>query len=267
MSEINIMYTLLAVFGVSLIAFVGIFTLSLKEEVLNKIIPYLIAFSTGSMLGGFFIHILPKLHKTAIEKNINFGNFTYWILFGILFFYLTEKVFHWHHHHGPKESDDCDTCQSKKIKPVGYMILFSDGMHNFLDGVAIAGAFGVSLEVGLITTLLIVLHEIPQEIGDFGVLLNSGFEKTKALWLNFISGLTAVLGAILAMIAMAYISGIQIYFIAVAGGSFIYIALVDLMPELHNKKHSTKKSLSIEFLFVLLGIVLMFVVKFLKSIL
>ena len=260
----EILYTILAVFLISLTAFVGIFTLSFKEETLKKWIPHLIALSTGSMLGGFFIHLLPKLVETSEKVNIEFYNLSFFILFGILFFYLTEKIFHWHHHHSVNESKDCETCQTKKIKPVGYMILFSDGMHNFLDGVAIAGAFGVSIETGIITTILVLLHEIPQEIGDFGVLINSGFEKMKALWFNFISGLTAVLGAILTIVAMSYISGIQLYLTAIAGGSFIYIALVDLMPELHSNKHKNKKSLGTEFIFILLGIVIMFVIHFVK---
>ena len=259
----NILYTFIAVFLVSLTAFVGIFTLSLKEETLKKWIPHLVALSTGSMLGGFFIHLLPKLVKESQTSGIDFGNLSAWILFGIIFFYLTEKVFHWHHHHSPAESEKCETCQQKKIKPVGYMILFSDGMHNFLDGVAIASAFSVSLETGVITTILVLLHELPQEIGDFGVLLNAGFEKIKALWFNFLSGLTAVLGVGLALLAISYIKELGIYFTAVAGGSFIYIALVDLMPELHNHKHENKKTLSIEFLFILLGIALMVGVKFL----
>ena len=259
-----ITYTILAVFIVSLTAFVGIFTLSFKEETLKKWISHLIALSTGSMLGGFFIHLLPELVEKSEEVGVEFHHLSLWILFGILFFYLTEKIFHWHHHHSIEESKDCETCQTKKIKPVGYMILFSDGMHNFLDGVAIAGAFGMSIEIGVITTILVLLHEIPQEIGDFGVLLNSGFEKIKALWFNFLSGLTAVLGAILTMVAMSYISGIQLYLTAIAGGSFIYIALVDLMPELHSNKHKNKKSLSIEFIFVLLGIALMFEIHFVK---
>ena len=240
----------------------AIFTLSLKEETLNKIIPHLIALATGSLLGGFFIHILPDL---AEEKN--FEILSYYILGGILFFYLVEKVLHWHHHHHDlKKVEQCDSCQKNKIKPVGYMILFSDGMHNFLDGVAVAGAFSVNFHLGIITTLLIIFHEIPKEIGSFGVLLNAGFSKWKAIWFNFLSGLTAIFGAILALIAISYLEGIQVYLTAIAGGSFIYIALVDLMPELHHKKHENKISLNIEFIFILLGIAFMIGVKIFENI-
>jgi len=258
----EILYTFIAVFLVSLTAFVGILTLSLKEDRLNKIIPYFIALASGTMLGGFFIHILPELVEKSINDKINFSKISLLLLIGILTFYIIERLFHMHHH--AVEIKECEHWKSKKIKPVGYMILFSDAIHNFLDGVTVATAFSFNISLGLITTFLVVLHEIPHEIGNFAVLINSGFEKTKALWFNFLSALTSMLGAALTLIAINYIQNIQIYLMTIAGGSFIYIALVDLMPELHNHKHKNKKTLSIEFLFILLGIALMVGVKFLS---
>jgi len=143
------------------------------------------------------------------------------------------------------------------------MILFSDGFHNFLDGVMIASAFMIDIKVGVTTTIIVLLHEIPQEIGDFGVLLHSGFSKTKALLFNFLSGITAVLGAGITILFTKYVGDFNLELMAIAGGGFLYIAMVDLIPELHTHKHS-KKTLILEFLFVLIGISLMFGIHFIK---
>ncbi len=252
------LYILTAVFIISLTAFVGILTLSFKEEKIKKIIPFLVALSTGALLGGFFIHLLPKLEMMSIKKNIDFQNLTYLILVGILLFFIIEKVLHLHHN---ANRNKCESCQQNKIKTSGYLILFSDAFHNFLDGVAIASAFLTDIHLGVITTIVIFAHELPQEIGDFGILLNAGFEKMKALWFNFLSGLTAILGAILTIFASNFIQNIGIYLTALAGGSFIYLALASLIPELHNHKHDKKSQIVIEFLFVLLGILIMWLVK------
>lgn len=264
MLENTILYIFLAVFLVSLTAFSGVLFLSFKDKTLKKILPLLIALSTGSLLGGVFIHLLPKLNEM---NNGNFEKLSMLILVGIILFYIIEKFLHWHHHHIPEESQDCNSCEEiekiQKIKPVGYMILFSDGFHNFLDGVMIASTFMIDVRVGVITTIIVLLHEIPQEIGDFGVLLHAGFSKTKALLFNFLSGITAVLGAGITILFTKYVGDFNLELTAIAGGGFLYIAMVDLIPELHTHKHS-KKTLILEFLFVLIGILLMFGVHFIK---
>lgn len=172
------LYILTAVFIISLTAFVGIFTLSFKEEKIKKIIPFLVALSTGALLGGFFIHLLPKLETMSVKKNIDFQTLTYLILGGILLFFIIEKLLHLHNN---SNRNSCENCNKSKIKTSGYLILFSDGFHNFLDGVAIASAFLVDFHLGIMTSIVIFAHELPQEIGDFGILLNAGFEKMKAL--------------------------------------------------------------------------------------
>ena len=144
------------------------------------------------------------------------------------------------------------------------MILFSDSFHNFQDGILIASSFLVDVNLGITTTVIVLLHEIPQEIGDFGVLLHAGFSKTKALLFNFLSGITAILGAVLVILSTKYIGDFNLELTAIAAGGFLYIALVDLIPELHAHKHS-KVTLALEFLFVLLGISLMFGVHFIKE--
>jgi len=256
----TIIYIFLSIFLISLISLVGVFTISLKEKTLSKILPLLIALSTGSLLGGFFIHILPELAEQSRE---NFSFTSLFILAGIIFFYFSEKLMHWHHHHTEKEKSNCKNCESH-IKPVGYMILFSDGFHNFLDGIMIASAFFVDIHLGFATTILVILHEIPQEIGDFGVLLHAGFSRKKALLFNFLSALTALFGALLVVFFANAFENLSLYLTAIAGGGFLYIAMVDLIPEMHAHKH-TKKTLSAELLFVILGIALMFGILFLEQ--
>ena len=259
------LYIFIAVGLVSLMGFVGILGLVLKEEKLKQLIPYLIALSTGTMLGGFFLHILPELVESSQKNNIEFNTISWWLLFGIFFFFAMEKIFHWHHFKNIEKNNHCEECQKHQIKPVGYMILFSDGVHNFLDGVAVASAFSINIETGVITTILVLLHELPHEFGNFGVLLNAGFKTWKALWFNFLSALTSVLGAIATIISVKYIEGIGIYLTAIAGGSFIYISLVNLIPELHNHKHEKKYLLFKEIFVVLLGIFFMWLIKYLEG--
>ncbi len=256
----TILYILTAILIISLTAFVGIFTLSLKEEKMKKIIPFLVALSTGALLGGFFIHLLPKLEILSIKRHIHFENLTLLILGGILLFFIIEKILHLHQN---SNRNHCENCNNT-IKTSGYLILFSDGFHNFLDGVAIASAFLTDIHLGVITTIIIFAHELPQEFGDFGVLLNAGFERMKALWFNFLSGLTAMLGAILTIFVSNFIQNIGIYLTAIAGGSFIYLALSSLIPELHNHKHTKSSQIIIEFFFVLLGITIMWLIKLLN---
>ncbi len=141
------------------------------------------------------------------------------------------------------------------------MILFSDGFHNFLDGIMVASAYLVDIKLGIIATILIILHEIPQEIGDFGVLLHAGFKKKQALVFNFLSALTSFLGAFLVILFNQSFENLSLFLTAIAGGGFLYIALVDLIPELHSHKHS-KKSLSLEIIFVFLGLALMYLLTF-----
>lgn len=161
-----------------------------------------------------------------------------------------EKFLYWHHCHEGK----CD------VHPVSYLILFGDGIHNFIDGIIIAASFIVSIPFGIITTLLIIGHEIPQELGDFGVLVYSGFGKVKALLTNFISQLACILGGIIGYFLSTALKGIIPFILPFAAGGFIYISASDLVPELH-KEPKIKKSLS-SFAFFILGILIMLAIKF-----
>lgn len=222
-------YTLISVLVVSLISFIGIFTLSIKTKLLNKILIYLVSFAAGALLGDVFLHLIPEL----IEEN----NFTlqtsFLALGGILLFFIVEKIVHWQHCHIPHNGDH--------PHPFVATNLIGDGVHNFLDGLIIGASYLINIPVGIATTIAVIFHEIPQEIGDFGVLIHGGFTKGKALLFNFLSALTAVAGGLIAVLASDLVS-IADYLIPITIGGFIYIAGSDLIPELH-KNFETKKSI------------------------
>ncbi len=237
-------YSLASVAIVSLIAFVGILTISVRGEMLGKILLYLVSFAAGGMLGGAFIHLLPE----AVEK-FGFTVFiSLYVLSGIIAFFILEKLIHWRHCHIPTSKTH--------PHPFAYMNLVGDCVHNFIDGLIIAGSYLVSIPVGFATTLAVILHEIPQEIGDFGVLVHGGFQKRKALFLNFLTALTAVAGAVVAISLSVFVENITMFFIPFAAGGFIYVASTDLIPELHKGSYETKKSV-LQLITFVLGILVM----------
>lgn len=221
-------YSLGSVILVSLISLIGAFTISIREDLLKKYVFVLVALAVGALLGDVFLHLLPEAYAEFENKNL----VSIFIIVGILIFFIFEKFLHWHHH-----DHDC-----KNPHPVGKMILFSDGMHNFIDGLIIGASYLVSIEIGIATTLAIILHEIPQEIGDFGVLIHSGYTKTKALLYNFISALFSIVGVLFVFTISKYIENITTFLIPIASGGFVYIALSDLVPELQ-KSNKTSQSI------------------------
>lgn len=244
------MSDLILIFGstliISLIAFIGIITLAMKEKLLNKTLLILVSFSAGALMGGAFLHLLPE----AIEKSMNIEIYLY-LLFGFVIFFLIEKVLHWRHCHIPTSK--------KHPHTFAYMNLIGDTVHNFIDGLIIAVSFVTSIPLGIATTLAIAFHEIPQEIGDFGVLVYGGFNKYRALILNFLIALTVVFGGIVGYFVSTYIEQFTIFLLPLAAGGFIYIASSDLIPEIR-KEADTKKSF-ITFIVFLFGILVMWVAK------
>ncbi|KKP33015.1 MAG: hypothetical protein A2312_01150 [Candidatus Staskawiczbacteria bacterium RIFOXYB2_FULL_32_9] len=236
---------LLATFSITLCVWIVAFFLILKKDVLPKITLFLVSLSAGALIGGAFLHLLPEASESM---DINIVFFITMLAF-VLFFFI-EKVLHWHHCH----KGECN------IHTYGYMSLIGDSIHNFIDGLIIAGAFLLDIKIGIATTLAIALHEIPQEIGDFGVLIHAGFEKIKALTLNYIVALMVVIGGILGYFVSFYSENITTYLIPFAAGGFIYIAASDLMPEARKEKN-LKKSI-VSFLFFITGILLMYLMKF-----
>lgn len=247
----NFLYILLSIVIVSLISVVGIVFLTFKTNNLKKILLYLVSLSAGALLGGAFIHLIPEAIEIKDGMDITLSLA---ILSGIMAFFILEKVIHWRHCHVP-------TCKDHP-HPLGMMNLIGDAVHNFIDGLAIGVGYIVSIPVGVSTTIAVILHEIPQEIGDFGVLLHAGYSKKKALIMNFITALTAVLGAIIAITIGQVFENITQYLAPFAAGGFIYIATADLIPEL-KKENNLKKSL-IQLTFVILGIAIMAALTFLE---
>ena len=239
-------YAIGSVLLISLLAFIGLFTLSINKKTLNRMLIYLVSFAAGALIGDAFIHLLPEIVKTVgFTLSISL-----WILFGIVSMFILEKFVHWHHchYHIHKHS---------KIEPFVIMNLVGDGVHNFIDGLIIGASYLISIPVGIATTIAVALHEIPQEIGDFSILLHGGFSRGKALFFNFLSALAAVFGAIVALTASLYLAGIEQILVPIAVGHFIYIAAADLIPELH-KETNLKKSL-MQLLWFVLGIAVMVV--------
>lgn len=231
-------------FLVSLISLVGVLTLAVKDRLLNRVLFCLIGFSAGALLASAFLHILPEaLLKAKSEVVFSF------LMLGIISFFLMEKYFYWRHCH----AGVCD------VHAFTYLNLIGDGVHNFIDGMIIAVSFLASVKLGLVTTLAIIFHEIPQELSDFGVLVYGGFSKKKALFFNFICALMAIIGAILGYYIDVLARDFSVFLLSFTSGGFIYIAASDLIPEIH-KVEGFKRSVS-AFLAFLSGIGFMVLAK------
>ncbi len=243
-------YAFASVIIVSLVSLIGVFSLTLKEELIKKYISLFISLAVGALLGDAFIHLIPE----AFENYSNPAVVSLLIIFGILIFFTLEKFLHWHHHgEDEKESD---------IHPIGKLLLFTDGFHNFIDGIIIGVSFLVSIPIGIATALAVVFHEIPQEIGDFAVLIHSGYNKKRALFLNFISALASIIGVFVALIFGSIAEAFTFWILPIAAGGFIYISVADLIPELRKTK-SVKRSVS-QIIIVIIGVMTMVALLYLE---
>ena len=249
MSEIWL-YALASTLLISILSFSGVLFLAFQQSVLRKIVFILISFAVGALFGNSFFILVPEsfLH---IENQKLAGIL---IVVGLLLMFILEKFIHWRHNH----SIDHDE-HAHKPAPLGYISLITDGLHNFTDGVLIAAAWMVSPEIGIGTTTAVLLHEIPQEISDFGVLIHAGFSRKKALLLNFASACTAILGGVFMLVLGHFTEVATYYILPVAAGGFIYLAGTDLLPELHREK-SNKKNI-IQFTAIIAGLLLMYFIS------
>jgi zinc and cadmium transporter len=229
---------------ISLGALAGVLVLVVREKNLERVLLFLVSLSAGALMGGAFFHLIPE----AAEK---FGHqdFYYLILLAFIFFFMVEKFLHWRHCHQGH-------CEAHTF---GYMNLFGDSVHNFIDGLIIAATFLSDFKLGMATSLAVALHEIPQEIGDFGVLLYAGFSKKKALMVNFLVALVAILGGLIGYFLSFRIENLVRLLLPFAAGGFIYIAASDLIPEIR-KETNLKKSL-VSLLVFLIGVFLIFLVR------
>lgn len=244
----DLVVILASVTVVSLISFVGILFVGLKEAFINRILMALVGFASGSMIGAVFFNLLPEA-LIGIDESATVLLLQV-VVIGIVFFFVMEKFLHWRHCHDEKCS----------VHSFAYLNLMGDGVHNFVDGMAIAASFFVSYALGFATTLAVVFHEIPQELGDFGVLIYGGFEKKKALTYNFMSALSAVAGALAIYWLGIYVHGFVQFLIPFAAGGFIYVAATDLMPQLHKETHAKESIVQLASLLAGIGLMLVLAV-------
>lgn len=220
---------------VSFISLVGLLTFVLKTEVFDKILFLLVGFAAGGLIGNAFLHLLPE----ALEQcSCDFVFF--YTLVGFVFFFLMERYLYWRHCHE-------GVCN---VHTFVYLNLMGDGVHNFTDGLIIAASFMTNFKLGIATTLAVIFHEIPQEMGDFGILVHGGFSKRRALFFNFLCALMAVLGALTGYTLSIFTKNISLILVPLTAGGFIYIAASDLIPELHREKETRKANMAF-FAFIL----------------
>jgi zinc and cadmium transporter len=207
--------------AMSLIALVGSLTLVLKQTTLDKILLPLVAFAAGSLIGGALFHMIPaSIHQMGNDISVYL-----WIVAGFLVFLALEQFLNWHHSH---------QTEAEKREPLTYLILIADGLHNFIGGLFVAASFLTDLQLGVTAWLVAAAHEVPQELGDFAVLLHGGWRKRSALLYNFLSGLTFLLGGLLVYAASTQID--VVFLIPFAAGNFLYIGAADLIPEIKESR-------------------------------
>jgi len=236
------LWILFAGLAMSAIALVGSVTLVLRESTLQKLLLPLVSFAAGSLVGGALFHMIPAALLGMATRDV-FG----WVALGFLIFFGLEQFLHWHH---------CHRSFAEDKKPLTYLVLVGDALHNFLGGLSIAGVFVVDTRLGIAAWLAAAAHEIPQELGDFGVLVHGGWNRRRALLFNFLSGLTFLVGALLAY-AMSLRIDVR-WLVPLAAGNFLYIGASDLVPEV-NKAHSARTSL-FHFLMFSAGLALLFAI-------
>ena len=243
-------YALSSAAIISLISLIGVITLMVGVRRLDRVVPLLISLAVGALFGDALIHLLPH----AFEGSSSPAMTSLYALMGILFFFVLERFFHWHHQHQQRTVNP--------VHPVAYLNLVSDGWHNFLDGLLIGVSYLVSVPVGLATSVAVALHEIPQEQGDFGILLHAGFTPRRALLMNFLSATLAILGVVTSLTIGPSVAEYTVFMLPFAAGGFIYIAGSDLIPELHREREIPRSIMQLAML--CLGVGMMFLLLILE---
>lgn len=252
---------LLSVFGLSLVSLVGAATFALGRERLERTVFLFVAFAVGTMLGGAFLHLIP-------EAYAHYGDGTrvgLLVLAGVGVFFVLEKVLHWHHEHGEPEALDAaagaTVAHAHRPEPFTLVAFAGNAGHKIIDGAIVAASFLVSPETGLVTTLAVLVHEVPQQIGMYGVLVAGGFARGRALALNFAAGLCGLIGAVAVLLLGQVVGGVAEVLLPVTAGAFLYIAGSDLIPEL-NRRHSTPATKSVgQIAMMALGVALVVFVR------
>lgn len=255
----NILYAFLAVAAVSIISLVGVFALSLKESTLDKILFVLLSFSSGSILGTAFFDLLPEAIEFLGEEQISISVLC--ITLGFVGFFFLERFIYWFHGHVHNHGHRSEVDERLSVKKFVYLNLIGDGVHNLIDGMIIGASFLINVPLGLATTIAVFFHELPQEIGDFGVLVYGGFTRNKALLFNFLSALTSIVGVLISNYFSMNIENFFGFLMAFAAGGFIYISASELIPEMQ-KETDFGRSL-IQFVLFIFGIALIWIMGFL----
>mgnify|MGYP001560186071 FL=1 len=237
-------YILLFTFIGSIGALIGGLILLSKKEFALKVSHFLASFAAGTLLGAAFFDLLPEAAHEGEEKGVDIF---FWALFGIILFFLIERFIHWFHHHEEFHEHE------KESKSTLPLIIIGDTVHNFIDGVVIAATFMVSIPLGVVTTLAVFAHELPQEIGDFGLMLHKGLARRKIILVNIISASVALAGAIITYLLGNILEDYIPVFLALTAGFFIYIATSDLIPEIHYERR--KGFAVIESLLLIVGVI------------
>ncbi len=237
-------YTLISVIVVSLISLIGVLTLAFKQETLKKVLLFFVCFAIGALFGDAFIHLIPESFSKLGTESLAVPIY---ILTGIMIFFLLEKAIRWRTCHK-------EYCEGHS-KPFVVIILAGDTFHNFIDGMVIAASYLVDIHLGIATTIAVVLHEIPHEVGDFSALIHGGLPIKKALIFNFLSALAAIFGAIVTLMIGNISEGFKLALLPITAGGFIYLAGSDLLPELY-AENGVVKSI-IQFFCICLGIGMM----------
>ena len=222
-----------AVVVISALSLIGAVTLVLRPTTMRRVLPILISFAAGALLGDAFLHLIPEMAESegGFDVTVSFS-----MLGGVMIFFVLEKVLHWHHAHVPSE---------EVLHPVAATNLLGDALHNFIDGGIVAGAFIVDPAIGIATALAVALHEIPQELGDFGILVHAGLKARRALALNLLTGFAALAGAVATLLVAGAAEGFERAIVPITAGGFIYIASTDLLPELHKEPEAGKSLLQL----------------------
>lgn len=241
----SLIYIIISTFAVSLLSLSGILFISLNKNYFEKLISIFVSLSIGTLLGGAFFHLIPESMEDLKSWNLSMGL----VIGGILFFFLMERIIRWRHCH----DGECS------VHSFAYMNLLGDGLHNFIDGISIAAAYLLDFNLGIATTTAVFLHELPQEIGDFGVIIYGGFSKRKAILFNFITALTSMAGGIGTFLFSKGVKSFVPLVPPIAAGGFLYIALSDLIPEFHKKEKF--RSFIFHFSITIFGILIMILLK------
>lgn len=250
------LYTVGSLVIVSLVSFVSILFLSFRKEFLQKLLLFFVSFAVGALIGDAFLHILPE----AIE-NTDPATFSFYAVIGVVVFFLIEKFLRWHHRHLFEHKEERNHHHAY-VEPYVWMNLFGDGIHNFIDGVIVAGSYLISIPLGITTTLAVIFHEGAQELGDFAVLIKGGLSRGRALFYNFLSAVTAVIGGVVTLGFGSRVQELPHYLLPFTFAGFLYISMASLIPELHHEDNL--KQLVVQLWGILCGVAIMWVLLFLE---